>query len=232
VHGSEGSYINLGTDSILKPKKGTVALWVKIEVPVASGKGYLFNPIILTKNGVLDSTGKNNDFFEAYTIAYNFETHRIAAASSKSEEKQVSVHSKVAMPLNTWHHITFTYDYNYVALYVNGRLNSRLPKKFETIFSPTDSVLLGVTANEKNQRYLCGAIDDIFIYNRVLSDEEILKLYKAPDPNGFNKIIRVVKWILFVVALVCLFVCLFVYLAVKPEQTQRRQKECAERSYE
>lgn len=206
THGSPGSYINLGTGNELKPENGSISLWFKIEVMVPSGTGYQFNPIILTKNGVLDSLGRNDDFFEAYTIAYDIKVHRITVASSQSEQLQVNAHSADTINLYRWHHVVVTYDYNYLTLYLDGLINARLPKNFKTVFSKTDSVMMGNTANKKNDRYLCGAVDDIQIYDRVLSADEVNELYHTEDPNHYRRYFEWLTWFLIIAGFIAVIV--------------------------
>src|ERR1043165_4004464 len=39
VFGNEFSYVNLGPDPVLKPRVGSISLWVNIELAVFAGKG-------------------------------------------------------------------------------------------------------------------------------------------------------------------------------------------------
>ena len=53
--------------------------------------------------------------------------------------------------------------------------------------------MVGNTANKKNSRYFNGLIDDIYIYDRVLSANEVKQLYEQPNPN---RAAIILKWIL------------------------------------
>ncbi len=177
LHGSQGSYLNLGTGKTLKPTKGTISLWVNINYPTENGVGYLMNPIILTKNR------NGDDFYEGYTMAYYIQSKKIGVATSLSEKNQVNLSSSDSILLNKWMHLVMTYDNQYLKFYINGNLEASIGKNFESEFSPTDSVMIGNSANKKNDRYLCGTVDDILIYNRVLNENEIKELYEQPNPN-------------------------------------------------
>src|ERR1044072_1723373 len=74
----------------------------------------------------------------------------------------------------------------------------------------SDSVLLANTGNKRNNRWLAGAVDDVEIYDRVLSPEEVKELYHAPNPDN-NKIFF--QWIF--VVLVLLMFALLVYFYIK-----------------
>lgn len=65
LSGHAESYINLGNYKALKPKSGSISLWVKIENKVSAGTGLWINPILITKCYTLDS------FYEAYSIYFD-----------------------------------------------------------------------------------------------------------------------------------------------------------------
>lgn len=182
LSGHAESYINLGSFKALKPKVGTIALWVKIENPVVAGKGIPINPILLTKRDTSDN------FYEAYSIHYEPETEKIAVSFTQDSTKQVNHFADVPFKLNKWWHLVIVYDNNFSLFYLDGKLQNKFPKNFETKFVDADSVLIGSTGNKKNQRFLKADIDDVTFYDVILSNEEIEELYLAPDPNK-NKII-------------------------------------------
>ena len=184
LHGNYESYINLGTDSALKPKSGTVSLWIKIDAVMEKGNGIPVNPIILAKNGFGD------DFFEGYFLEYNYESKRIVATTSCDSARQVTLSSNDAFALQEWHHLAITYDRHFLSLYVDGVNEIQMAKNFESCFDHDDSVMIGNTANTKNKRFLNGSIDDIRIFNRVLSPQEVGELYREADPNEYRTVLR------------------------------------------
>lgn len=185
LNGSVHSYINLGTGDELKPPQGTISIWVKMITEVYSGEGYLANPFVLTKNGPGD------DFFEAYAIGYNLNNKCISAVSALSYRNQVSAVANDPFELNTWHHVVMTYDDSLLCLYVDGVKECSVVKNFRTHFMAGDSVIVGGSANEKNSRFFGGYVDDITIYNRVLSEQAIADLYHEGDPNRYRNLMIV-----------------------------------------
>lgn len=180
LHGNPGSYINLGTDSIIKPRHGSISMWVNVELIMYKGNGWDYNPILLTKSH------NGDDFYEGYFIGLNFNTNKLNVTTSKDQDNQVSLNSTHALTLRQWHHIVMMYDDDYLTLYLDNELEARMPKNFRSIFLANDSVMIGNSANQKNQRYLCGSVDDIQVFNRVLSREEVDALYNASNPNLFQ----------------------------------------------
>lgn len=185
IHGAVGSYLNLGTGYVLKPPQGSVSMWVKMMGEIYSGRGYECNPIILTKNA------QGDDFFEAYAIAYGLSSKRISIASSLSSLNQVAAVSSEPFELYEWHHLVLTYSDSALCLYVDGEAESVVAKHFRTKFLFGDSVMVGYSANIKNQRYFLGCVDDIAIYNRVLSADDVAGLYSEGDPNRYRNLVMV-----------------------------------------
>jgi len=77
---------------------------------------------------------------------------------------------------NNWHHVAAIYDRSYIRIYVNGR-----EVKNKAI---SDQLLTYTQPLEIGRRIACpycfnGAIDEVRIYNKALSSDEVLNLYRA-----------------------------------------------------
>lgn len=78
------------------------------------------------------------------------------------------------VPLNQWTHVAAVWDASSVKLYVNGIL--------KTTVATTGVGLVGaqtIVGAETTARQFLGSIDDVRIYNRVLSSAEIASLYSG-----------------------------------------------------
>ncbi|MBL7900741.1 MAG: histidine kinase [Bacteroidia bacterium] len=214
LFGNEYSYLNLGNYKELKPLEGSISLWVKIQVPVATGYGFEANPILLTKNS------NNNDFFEAYGIYLDLKNNMINASSAKDSLEQVRLFCKSPLSFSDWHHLVLVYNNNFMTLYFDGELQSRIVKPFSTYFQETDSVLVGVSANKKNKRYMEGAVDDIQFFDVALNDKQVDALYRAPNPNRFRLYL---DWALRALAIV-VFIAFLVWLITKRYRTQLKKE--------
>jgi hypothetical protein len=204
LQGAYGSYLNLGTDSVLKPRIGSISLWVNIGMAIEAGEGYKMNPLILTKCAPTD------DFFEAYCIYYDYGRNKFTAGTTLSERNQAGI-AQISNPkFNKWYHLVMTYDDDFLMLYLNGKLQNKITKGFPTRFLQSDSVMVGNSANTKNKRFFAGSIDDICIYNKVLSVKEIEELYNAPNPNKYAALFQwvfiFISGILIIVGVIVLFV--------------------------
>ena len=222
LQGNFDSYINLGTHNQLKPKIGSISLWVKINQIIYKGMGVETNPILITRSH------NGEDFNEAYYIGYDMNTKNLNTNNSLSELKQSSIFPPHMNPIQQWHHVVITFNNSFLCLYLNGDLVEKARKTFETTYLETDSVVLGNRISAKNTRFLNGCVDDIAFYDRVLSHEEVLALYAAPNPKKMAAI-TIVLILLLVVSLVVVSSIFFkrilkkrVEAAVKAEKEQSR----------
>ena len=78
---------------------------------------------------------------------------------------------------DAWHHITATWDINADAkLYVDGSTPVSVPHTANE-FALSGTIRLGQPASR--QRFYTGLIDDVRVYDKTLSTEEIQELYQA-----------------------------------------------------
>jgi hypothetical protein len=215
IFGNQDSYINLGDYPAIKPKEGTISLWIKIENIIYSGRGIAVNPIITTRNC------NCNDFNEAYALSINYERKLFEGVLSNDSLKQVVLGAGKQYEKQTWYHLVMAYDFYTASFYLDGELQSTFGKNFESHFEPADSVAIGLIFNEQNRRVFLGAIDDIEFYDRVLSPEEIYALYKAPNPNKSNILVRIILWVLIVSA--CIF-CIYLILRYRFTLKLKRER--------
>ncbi|MBM4082174.1 MAG: LamG domain-containing protein, partial [Planctomycetes bacterium] len=103
-------------------------------------------------------------------------------------------------PVSTgsWHHVVGTFDGVTLRLYVDGRLAASQASRFPTI-AEGQNLFMGKSAGEvrytKNAHFK-GMVDEVRIYNRPLSPEEVQKHYRTtnltrqmglrPSPNLFG----------------------------------------------
>jgi len=184
--GNPDSYINLGSDTILKNREATISLWLNIDQVIYKGSGIEVNPVLTTLSHAGD------DFNEAFTIAYHFSVRKLHANTSFSEHQQSYVYPAQTSYLRRWYHAVITYDDKFLCFYLDGVLEGKVAKNFKSKFLNGDSILIGKREGLKNKRYFQGTIDDIQFFNRVLTPAQVQVLYNAPNPNK-NAIIK--KWI-------------------------------------
>jgi hypothetical protein len=78
---------------------------------------------------------------------------------------------------DTWIHVAGTYDGSTMRIYYNGMLENSTPGPASIA---SNSLGLGVGAQSDGTRWFKGAMDEVRIYNRALSDAEIAALAAEP----------------------------------------------------
>ena len=216
IHGHRNSYLNLSTSSLLKQKSLSVSLWVRVDMKNFFGKGYPANPIIITRNS------ENEDFTISYGLFYEYEMNRFSFSAMRDSIKSVAIFPDSKVELTNWYHVVFSYNTDSCFLYVNGKLEGMSRKDFTTMFNPKDSVLIGHSGSEKNQRYFFGAIDDVKFFNKVISSEDVLNLYNESNPNKLKNFIKIsLKYLLIIVGLIALIII----LVIRNKKELKQQKE-------
>jgi hypothetical protein len=120
--------------------------------------------------GIVTKRTSNSDYmlYQATTTKFAF----YIGATSKSNTTVLS---------NGWNHIVGTYDKTNIKLYLNGDLDGTLAHT-SAIPTSTDALQIGRYNNNSSKSY-SERIDDVRIYDRVLSLDEVKQNHKA----GLNK---------------------------------------------
>ncbi|MBD3182367.1 hypothetical protein GF312_08750 [Candidatus Poribacteria bacterium] len=77
----------------------------------------------------------------------------------------------------TWHHMTAVYDGEEGRIYIDGELDITSPGTGKVNISGHD-LYIGENSQQRN-RYFHGLLDDIRIYNRVLTEDEIIEVMEG-----------------------------------------------------
>lgn len=93
-----------------------------------------------------------------------------------------SVYNEIFMPqtnvaLGTWHQLVGTYDGNIGKLYFDGILVTTVNKSMTLNYNTNTSLFIGHEVELGHTRFFNGKLDDIRIYNRALTQQEITALY-------------------------------------------------------
>jgi len=152
-------YVDVGTGTSLSITQNiTMETWVKLNTYTSGGTN-TDRASIVQKTGqyymtVNSANGTLDVFFQGITGAHT---------SSNS-----------TIPLNEWAHVAITYDGSNIKWYINGSLDKTLPAA-GTIGTDLRSVRVG--GEPGFGRFTNGHIDEVRIYNRALSAEEIQNHY-------------------------------------------------------
>ena len=82
------------------------------------------------------------------------------------------------LPLNTWTHLTGTFDGSTIKIYVNGVLNNSAATTFNTLVYDSAVLNLGSWSNANNYP-INGKLNDVRVYSHCLSAKEVKDLAKG-----------------------------------------------------
>jgi hypothetical protein len=88
--------------------------------------------------------------------------------------------SAMSVSSNTWHHIALTYDQALnavVSIYIDGVLNAANFNAGAWNWQPNQELELGFSNDPGHWQPYNGLLDDVRVYNRILSDTEVAQAY-------------------------------------------------------
>jgi len=154
-------YVTFGNKPEFQITKNiTIAAWVKHN----TGSPRSWEDIVMKGNTAYG--------FQFYSTQGYFTFHLTAAGGGWK-----NLPSNVKPLPSVWYHVVGTYDGKTQRIYINGVLNNEIKDTF-TISTNSEPLTIGYKVAGDNS-YLNGIVDDIQIYNRVLTPEEIKMLYHS-----------------------------------------------------
>lgn len=125
---------------------------------------------------------RDNLFADFYLLQYS--ANSVEARFTNSAGVQFNIVSS-GLQLNTWQHYAMTYDGSYLRVYHNGLITDSVPAS-GTINTGTESFLIGNLIYQTTNYYLDGKVDEVGLWNRSLSSEEVMCLYKNKIDSASN----------------------------------------------
>lgn len=121
--------------------------------------------------------------------------------SANSDIVQTYTHSSTTVTTGVLYHIAATFDYTnkLIKLYQNGVLLSTSPTLVGWLSSTTDvSATLGqsiASRADTTANFVNGSLEDLRIYTRLLSDNELLTIFSAKGRDGIVSALQS-RWLL------------------------------------
>lgn len=131
----------------------------------------------------------SEDFLEFVEVIDNIETSDGYGLFIDADEKAFVtlnggfawVTASTSINNGSWHQVAGTYDGSEVRIYVDGKLENNVPYSSPLDYSPNPNFVIGKW--DQGGREFKGLIDEVRIYNRVLSEAEIQQLYESYCPQ-------------------------------------------------
>lgn len=161
------SYVTLGSPSSLDISGDiSISAWVRPTFLYASTGAK--NPIVTAR-----TTSSVTPYdFGVYANGIELDMHLTSGGDANGFQ---TTHFATAIPLNGWTHVVVTRSSTTISAYKNGALVGTA-----SLLGPVDPTSNGVQIGKDfydTTYYFNGALDDIRIYNRVLSATEVKQLY-------------------------------------------------------
>lgn len=161
----------------------TITAWIKTSKTTCSGI------VSNLKSGAINNSNRNGYIFFCGDCCgsngSHFSTHlNYSWCPPPCVPISGMVESQTIVTNNAWHHIAVTYDGTKVKAYVNRVVEDSVNYS-SGILGNTNPLLIGkdYTACYEH-RYFHGILDEIRIYNRALTETEIIALYNEPNSTA------------------------------------------------
>ncbi len=175
----------------LNPAELSVECWVRFDNLDAPGTSTYVGQQYL----VFKQNSRYGDF-EGYVLSKD-RTHAdiILWEVSSASGQLVRIDSVSPVTTNQWYHLVGVRGSNYIQLYFNGVLEAQTNVNFPQDYGDRP-LYFGTSGQAYWDRKLNGLLDEILLYNRALSAEEVAQLYNAgavskcrvpritPEPTG------------------------------------------------
>jgi len=158
-------YVSVAAGDSLDATAITVVVWARVDVAAATR-------ILVNRHW------NNND--EGWLLYAEGNSFKFGHSDTPGPGRAEAVSSDITYTPGIWYHVAGLYDGTDHAIYVNG-----IEKKENATYGIRNSgepILLGATRLPHGLRgfHLQGMIEDVLLYNRALSVEEIAWLYREP----------------------------------------------------
>jgi hypothetical protein len=148
----------------------SISYWVQLPTQ------YNYSTLTLATNGVAYTNGSHL-FIDQNDGAYGINNYLVGILISNGQSISFTTNQS---ELGNWNNVVFTYDGNQLNIYFNGILKSSLQYS-GALNPPNNNLLFANWGNPSVPSNTIRNIDDIGIWNRALTQEEITDLYNATN---------------------------------------------------
>jgi hypothetical protein len=126
------------------------------------------------KQGIFHKEGG----WTGYSISIQDSKFRFFTTSTEEGNKAYSVYSNV-ITKNQWYHVVAVYNGTHNLIYINGNFVNNVIAKYEKNVFSVCYIGWGGYNPSSSSNYFNGSIDEVMIFNRALSADEVKSLYDA-----------------------------------------------------
>lgn len=167
----QGDFIVLDPPPPLYAEALSVSVWVKYDEE-AKMKGW--NNAIISQDDHGRQIDKSRRVFQLSTKGETLTWHRMLESPDAIGKQPIQ--------RGVWYHIAAIYDGVHHRLFINGDLQDEKAGILRS--NPDEPIFFGKKNSNEQRFWFHGALDDIRIYNRVISDKEVSELYTEHGYTG------------------------------------------------
>ncbi len=162
LSGASNQSVNFGNDSALNPSEMSVSLWFKADS--------------IANLETLFSRQSSSSPYPSYDIRFNSSSqinpYVVCGGSAKS------ITSTTTFSTGTFYHLVLTVDGTDMRIYVDGSSDATPVSTGAAITGGTENTILGAHSTA-GSRGFDGIIDEVGVWNRALSADEVTTLYNG-----------------------------------------------------
>jgi outer membrane protein assembly factor BamB len=150
----------------LPAKTLTVEAWVLIDRPEKWG-------------GIVSALQDNGDFERGWILGYN-ETQFYFGLASQRRRRLTYLNAASLFQTGYWYHVVGTYDGARQRIFVDGQLKGESTHQSgAVIYAPKTPFTIGAFKDDNEIYSMAGQIEQVAVWNRALSGEEVLARFDA-----------------------------------------------------
>lgn len=153
-------------------KEFSISLWLK---PNFLNQNYVNSTLVRMSKGDFSSVGLKDGF----ALLYNNITNQISFSIGNTTD-YTSVLSSNLSKSSSWMNIVAVYDLNELRIYQNGFLIGKTDTNIKEIKYMTDNLSIGGW-HEGSNGHFNGFLDEINVFSKALSLNDIFKIYQAKE---------------------------------------------------
>jgi hypothetical protein len=129
-----------------------------------------------------------SDQWGQFHFGLHYDSGELEAHIQDSSGKEITVKDSISLPLNVWHHVAFVADGKMLRLYRNGREIDSAPyhqlrsdPRIKALAIGTKLNLSADAPDHHDFNMWDGRLDELAIFNRAISAEQIRSLYELSN---------------------------------------------------
>ena len=165
----------------------SLSVWIKRD-----GAQSNYNGVLGVRNGVGNA---GNGYLICWDLAFHASNNTIQFRLGDGISAYKLIQSNTAIPDDTWTHVLGVLNGTNVFMYINGVKQTDTETFTGTLLTPTVDISIGKQSGSGNSAYIFnGKISNPAVFDRGLSENEILTIYNGGAPSDISSLSPINWW--------------------------------------